>query len=94
MTVINSKPLSNDILTISPGLASPQFQLYLDDITTLLNRNLLGAQVSLTSYTVATLPVVTEVPGMIFVSDEADGSVMAFSDGSSWRRCTDRQIVS
>jgi hypothetical protein len=31
---------------------------------------------------------------MIYVSDETGGSVMAFSDGSNWRRITDRAVVS
>jgi hypothetical protein len=31
---------------------------------------------------------------MIYVSDETGGAVMAFSDGTNWRRVTDRQIVS
>jgi hypothetical protein len=31
---------------------------------------------------------------MIYVSDETGGAVMAFSDGSNWRRITDRAIVS
>lgn len=94
MTVINSKPARGEVLIGKTGLATNQFQLHLDDITTLLNLNLLGAQVALTSYTVATLPTVTPTPGMIFVSDEAGGAVMAFSDATNWRRCTDRAIVS
>ena len=47
----------------------------------------------LLSYTVATLPVVT-VARMIYVSDETGGAVPAFSDGTNWRRVTDRAIVS
>ncbi|MGL4324973.1 MAG: DUF2793 domain-containing protein [Beijerinckiaceae bacterium] len=31
---------------------------------------------------------------LIYVSDESDGPVMAFSDGTAWRRVTDRAIVS
>lgn len=31
---------------------------------------------------------------MIFVVDESGGAVPAFSDGASWRRCTDRAVVS
>lgn len=31
---------------------------------------------------------------MIFVNDEAGGAVLAFSDGTNWRRVTDRAIVS
>ena len=36
-----------------------------------------------------------ETPGeLIYVSDETGGSVIAFSDGTDWRRVTDRAIVS
>jgi hypothetical protein len=31
---------------------------------------------------------------LVFVTDETDGAVLAFSDGTDWRRCTDRAIVS
>lgn len=31
---------------------------------------------------------------IVFVSDEAGGPVLAFSDGTNWRRVTDRAIVS
>jgi hypothetical protein len=48
------------------------------------------------NYSVATLPSATEQrPGSIaYVSDESGGAVMAFSDGTNWRRVTDRKIVS
>ncbi len=45
------------------------------------------------SYTVATLPTVV-TGGLIYVSDESGGAVLAFSDGTNWRRVTDRAIVS
>jgi hypothetical protein len=46
------------------------------------------------SFKVASLPN-AGVPGqMIYVSDESGGATMAFSDGSNWRRITDRAIVS
>ena len=45
------------------------------------------------SYTVATLPT-GAAGGVIFVTDESGGAVLAFSDGTNWRRCTDRAIVS
>lgn len=47
----------------------------------------------LLSFTVAALPAVT-VARMIYVSDEAGGAVPAFSDGTNWRRVTDRAVVS
>lgn len=31
---------------------------------------------------------------IIFVNDETGGSVLAFSDGTNWRRVTDRAVVS
>jgi len=48
------------------------------------------------SYTVATLPSASAngAGSVIYVSDEAGGAVIAFSDGTDWRRCTDRAIVS
>ena len=47
------------------------------------------------SFAVASLPDAALYTGaMIFVSDEAGGAVTAFSDGTNWRRVTDRTIVS
>jgi hypothetical protein len=45
------------------------------------------------SYTVAGLPSATAVGQLIHVSNETGGAVMAFSDGTNWRRVTDRAIV-
>lgn len=53
-------------------------------------------QVKPGSYTVATLPSVSD-PGagsIIYVSDETGGAILAFSDGTNFRRVTDRAIVS
>ena len=47
------------------------------------------------SYTVATLPsAATYARCTIYVSDESGGAVLAFSDGTNWRRVTDRAVVS
>lgn len=47
------------------------------------------------SYTVATLPSASThgAGAIIYVSNETGGAVPAFSDGSVWRRCTDRAVV-
>mgnify|MGYP003109296465 FL=1 len=45
------------------------------------------------SYAVASLPTAV-AGGVIFVSDETGGAVLAFGDGTNWRRSTDRTIVS
>jgi len=104
---ITSKPDYGAALTTTLPLktkqkATQEFQVYLDDLESLLNKaiddiaalQVVDPQVDLIGYTVATLPTVTATPGLIFVSDETDGSVPAFSDGVSWRRVTDRAIVS
>jgi len=47
------------------------------------------------SFTVATVPSASSNPrSFIFVSDETGGAVMAFSDGTDWRRVTDRAVIS
>lgn len=52
--------------------------------------------VRLPSYTVATVPAAgTAGAGAeIYVSNESGGAVTAFSDGTNWRRVTDRAIIS
>lgn len=52
-------------------------------------------------YTVATLPPAADFDpdengfaSFVYVSDESGGAQMAFSDGTNWRRFTDRAIVS
>lgn len=51
--------------------------------------------VKVKSYTVAGLPAATTGAGaVVFVSNESSGAVLAFSDGTDWRRVTDRAVVS
>jgi hypothetical protein len=64
----------------------------------------LGKQpTSLPSFTVAGLPDAADWysaqsqlghSAMIFVSNESGGAVPAFTDGTNWRRVTDRAVVS
>ena len=46
------------------------------------------------SFTVANLPDASVSGRIIFVSDESGGAVLAFADGTNWRRVTDRIVVS
>lgn len=48
------------------------------------------------SYGVATAPSASTrgAGAMIYVTDEIGGSTLAFSDGSNWRRTSDRAIIS
>jgi hypothetical protein len=53
-----------------------------------------AAPVYLASVTVTSLPAAAPAGGLVYVSNESGGPVVAFSDGSSWRRVTDRAVVS
>ena len=94
MSRISSKPDHGSRIASQDGIVDPVFQEFFDELEESLNSNLLGNQVQLPTYTVATLPVATTAGGMIYVSNETGGAVPAFSDGTNWRRVTDRVIVS
>jgi len=51
-------------------------------------------QLVLPSYTVAGLPTAAIAAQFVYVTNDAGGPVPAFSDGTNWRRVTDRAIVS
>ena len=95
---IVSKPNHGDAIAEKQNgliIPTPEFQNYLDELELRLNNYLLGDSVKLPSYTVSALPTASKnTNGMIYVSDETGGAVTAFSDGTSWRRTTDRAIVS
>lgn len=94
MTLV-AKPYYGETFVDGQGKLTSDAQIWFDEIEQEVNDNLLGSQVQLQSYTVATLPTSTGPGGMIYVSDEAGGPVTAFSDETgSWRRTTDRAIVS
>lgn len=56
----------------------------------------LAGPLRIASYTVAGLPSASGMGAgaLAMVSNESGGAVVAFSDGTQWRRVTDRQIVS
>lgn len=64
------------------------------DFTTDVNSSLVPLKVP--SYTVAGVPsaATAGAGAMIYVSNEAGGAVIAFSDATNWRRVTDRAIIS
>lgn len=73
-------------------------QLLINAVNALIGRTggILGQALGpLPEYTVATVPdAAANARCLIYVSDETDGAVVAFSDGSDWRRVTDRAVVS
>ena len=46
------------------------------------------------SYTVAGVPSASPAAQIAYISNEAGGAVLAFSDGTNWRRVTDRAVIS
>lgn len=46
------------------------------------------------SVTVSALPAAAAAGQIVYVTDETGGPVLAFSDGTNWRRVTDRSVVS
>jgi hypothetical protein len=67
-----------------------------DRITVDANAVAMGLPIRAPSYTVAGLPSAstTGAGAVVYVSNEAGGAVLAFSDGADWRRVTDRAVVS
>lgn len=53
----------------------------------------LNAPLQLDSSTVAGVPSAAPAAQMLFITDETGGAVPAFSDGTDWRRVTDRAII-
>lgn len=69
-------------------IANQRFQAFLDEITASLNDER-------TIFTVATVPDAALNEGRrLYVGDETGGGTIAFSDGTNWRRCQDRNIIS
>lgn len=78
-------------LKVSPDSVSWTEALVVDSGTVQSN---FGGPVGLKSHPVSVLPPATTPGALIFVSDAAGGSVVAFADGADWRRVTDRAVVS
>ena len=78
-----------NIRLFRPREAPPWFNFFLQSTERELAR-----VTNLESYVVADLPSAALPPRLIYVSDETGGAVVAFNDGTNWRRVTDRAIVS
>ena len=57
--------------------------------------NIEDNNINVLEYNISSVPNASENKGLlILVSNEINGSVIAFSDGTEWRRVTDREIIS
>jgi hypothetical protein len=90
-TITEVVTTSEDLGTVTSA-ATVQYDLGTESTGGIITPSLL----LLPSYTVAGLGSLTANPAgqFVFCSNESGGSVPAFSDGTNWRRVTDRAIVS
>lgn len=72
---------------------SSNMLLWMDEIVLKVNLYMLGDRVVPPEYEVADLPDPTDGNGLIFVTDESGGPVIAYSDLSNWRRVSDGAVV-
>jgi hypothetical protein len=90
MNAVQSE-IENVIVTgAGAALSKPNNAQLLAAILTVVARNLTPE-----SFTVSGLPsAASNARRVVYVSNESGGAVLAFSDGISWRRVTDRAVVS
>jgi hypothetical protein len=90
------RPAGKVYVNPQTGRITLEFDAFLSALINAVNAVSQGSLVATKSYTVATVPsAATEGAGrVIYVSDEAGGAVLAFSDGTDWRRVTDRNVIS
>lgn len=99
MTNIVSKPDYGEKI-INEDIASDRLQLYFDDIERKFNNptfpvfTVADLQTTIPPALTPRIPASSRLDGMVIVSNETGGRVPAFSDGTNWRRVTDRAVVS
>ena len=87
--ILNGTIVSSNFETV-PTVSSAT-NVTLSPATQILN----DAPMRLMSRTVAQLSALTATAGaIVYVSNETGGAVVAFYDGTDWRRVTDRVVVS
>jgi hypothetical protein len=88
-TVTETVTASDDLGSVTDAVIAES------DLGTIVTAGLIYPdQFVLPSYTTGTLPSASISGAMIYVTNESGGAVPAFSDGTNWRRVTDRAIVS
>lgn len=88
---LSSAPFKDPVEDGSGAVSAPWHQFF-DRLVKMLS---LSRPWELPSYTVAGVPVAAEHEGsIVYVSNEAGGKTLAFSDGTNWRRVQDRNVIS
>lgn len=91
--VFNAAAVSdhNQLSNLQGGQLAEYYHLTADEVASVQS---LTDALQLVDYPAEILPSASPSGRLIFVSDETGGPVPAFSDGTNWRRVTDRAIVS
>jgi hypothetical protein len=88
-TVTETVTASDDLGSVTASVTAES------DLGTIVTSGLIYPnQFVLPSFTTTSLPSASVAGAMIYVTNESGGAVPAFSDGTNWRRVTDRAIVS
>lgn len=90
MSLIKPPP-SNAPIAGEGGVISRSWRPWFQDLA-----RFFGTQpIPLASFSISNVPDAAFNTGcIIYVTNEAGGAVPAFSDGTNWRRVTDRNIIS
>ena len=88
---INAAPMSDPMVGRDGALTSTWHQFF-NRVVKTLN---VSRPWEIASYTVSSVPPASENEGaLVFITNEAGGKTVAFSDGVNWRRVQDRAIIS
>jgi hypothetical protein len=101
-TVMTSGAVVGAVQVVAPVMTTAQYDAsgsptadFNEAVALAVIRAVARLPVVLPSYPKAALPsAVDNARALIYVTDEAGGAVPAFSDGTNWRRVTDRAVVS
>lgn len=91
--------MTTKLLDVGPPIVTTMQQAQ-DWLLTIHARLGSGGPLPIKGYAKASLPSATtwgdtsSFTSLIYVTDEVGGAILAFSDGTNWRRITDRAVVS
>ncbi|HEX3486129.1 MAG TPA: DUF2793 domain-containing protein [Micropepsaceae bacterium] len=94
-TIADLSPANDDIVQRKSGAWTNRTMAQLAaDLAASFTTLAVTGPVRVGSSTVSGLPSANPAGQVLYVSNESGGAVIAFSDGTNWRRVTDRAVVS
>jgi hypothetical protein len=94
-TIAQLAPTNDDVVQRKSGAWTNRTMAQLaSDLASAFTALSVSGTVRVGSYTVGGLPSATPAGQIAYVSNETGGAVLAFSDGTNWRRVTDRAVAS